>query len=282
MNRLLLICIGAQKAGTTWLADYCQSHPQIHHPPTKEVHFFDARFSPKWCARYEEEMLADLKDEVARLTMETCANGGIHQKLHALLMRLRMIEEPSNYIRFMHWGSGDRPVLFEATPDYSILPPQGFQAMRNMYANTKLIFLLRNPADRFLSSMRFNKTHIHDFDIEGRWRTLLDREDFRLMGDYGRTIREARKVFGKEGLHLEFYERLFDQAALDRICAFAGVQSHPGRFERRSNASVKIDLPPEMRDEARRAHAHVYHEVNEICGGDLPDSWKTDLTALGG
>ena len=277
----MVICIGAQKAGTTWLADYLRQHPQVHLPPVKEIHFFDARFAPKWCAKYEDEMLDDLKAEVERLTIKTCADPGIQHKLTALLLRLRMIASPSDYIRFMHWGSGDKPVLFEATPDYTMLPREGFQAMQNIYPDTRIIFLLRNPADRFLSSMRFNKTHLPTFDIEGRWRELMQREDFRLLTDYGRTIREAVSVFGREKLHLEFYERLFDQDAVDRICAFCGIEARPADLGRRSNASTSIELPGEMRSEARNAYGHVYREVAEFFAGDVPDSWRADLAALG-
>ena len=45
---------------------------------------------------------------------------------------------------------------------------------------------------------------------------LIAREDFMLLADYDRTIREALKVFAPEQLHLEFYEWLFDQEAIDR------------------------------------------------------------------
>ena len=56
--------------------------------------------------------------------------------------------------------------MFEATPDYSMLDATGFQAMKNTHPDTRLIFLLRNPADRYWSSMKFNRTHNPAFDID--------------------------------------------------------------------------------------------------------------------
>jgi hypothetical protein len=38
------ICIGAQKAGTTWLYVTLGRRPDIWFPPFKEFHFFDTTF----------------------------------------------------------------------------------------------------------------------------------------------------------------------------------------------------------------------------------------------
>lgn len=282
MTRTLLICIGAQKAGTTWLADYMRAHPQVHVPPVKEVHFFDARFVPKWCAKYEEEMLLAFQREAAALTLQSCGDPVLQHKLHSMLLRFRMIANPAEYIRFMSWGAAGRPVLFEATPDYSMLDRRGFQAMRDVHADTRLVFLLRNPVDRFWSSMKFNRTHNPGFDIDVMFDRLLEREDFLLLADYGRTIREAGAVFGPKRLHLEFYERLFDQAAVNGICRFAGIDARPADFARRSNASAPGDMPSDRRARAVRAYARAYREIAEHFQGDVPARWKQDLTLLDG
>ncbi len=282
MTNTLLLCIGAQKAGTTWLADYFREHPEVHMPPVKEVHYFDARFVPEWCAKYEEEMLAEFQAESAGLTLETCGDPALQQKLHAMLLRFRMISNSSEYIRFMSWGAQTRSVLFEATPDYSMIDAAGFRAMKNMHADTRLIFLLRNPAERYWSSMKFNRTHNPAFDIDAMFDRLIDREDFMLLTDYDRTIREALKIFEPGRLHLEFYERLFDQSATDRICRFAGIGPRKADFGGRSNASIAGDMPAERRAQAVRAYSRVYSEIAERFQGDIPQNWKADMALLGG
>ena len=40
------LCIGAQKAGTTWLLAQLKSHPGIWMPPVKELQYFDTLFVP--------------------------------------------------------------------------------------------------------------------------------------------------------------------------------------------------------------------------------------------
>ncbi|MEZ5891784.1 MAG: sulfotransferase [Parvularculaceae bacterium] len=281
MTQSLILCIGAQKAGTTWLADYMRAHPEAHTPPVKEVHFFDARFAPKWCARYEAEMLADFQRKAAALTIEICGDPAVQHVLHAMMLRFRMIANPAEYIRFMSWGARQERILFEATPDYSMLDRTGFRAMRSVHPDVRVVFLLRNPADRYWSSMTFNRTHNPDFDIDAMFDKLLTREDFTLLADYGRTLREAEAAFGPERMHVEFYERLFDQRAVDRICAFAGIAPRPADFSARSNASAPMAMPEAQRAKAYRAYAHVYADIAARFSGDVPESWRQDMERYG-
>jgi hypothetical protein len=280
----LAICIGAQKAGTTWLADYAdymRGRPDVHVPPIKEVHYFDARFLPKWCARYEQEMLEDFKARVSALTLEDAA-GHTNGMLAAQVLRFQMIASPAGYGRFMAWGAGGKRVLFEATPDYSMLDARAFAAMRAAASDVRLIFLLRNPADRFWSSLTFNATHNPSFDIEAAFDRLIDREDFRLLGDYARTIAAVETAFPSDRLHLEFYEALFSVEAVQRICAFLGVP-YVSAVDVRANASAAPPaMPPDRRRSAVAAFRSVYEAMERRFGASLPASWRADLALVRG
>lgn len=275
----LFICIGTQKAGTTWFSDYMRSRPDVHSPAVKEVHYFDARFLPTWCAKYEQEMLAEFQRETAALTLSSCGDAGIQQKLAAMLLRFRMISDPREYMRFMNWGRRSAQVLFESTPDYAMLDRRAFKAMRAMAEDVRLLFLIRNPADRFWSSLRFNKTHRPDFDMDTMFDRLIGREDFELLTNYGRTIVEARAAVGQERLHVEFYERLFTPDAIRAICAFAGLNYIAPDFDGRSNASMKLDMPPGKRLQVVKAYQHVYREVAALFP-TLPAQWRTDIELI--
>lgn len=246
----------------------------------KEVHYFDARFIPKWCAKYEAEMLAEFQREVAGLTIENCGDQGLQQKLAAMLLRFRMIGDPREYLRFMNWGRRSASVLFEATPDYAMLDRRGFSAMIEMVPDLRLVFLIRNPADRFWSSLRFNKTHRPDFDIYVMFDRLIDREDFRLLADYGRTIVEARAAVGSGRLHVEFFERLFTPEAMAAICRFAGLNYVPPPFGARSNPSLSAEMPGQLRLKAIRAYEKSYRDVAALFPEILPASWRADMALL--
>ncbi len=280
MSDRLLICIGTQKAGTTWLSDYLRGRPDVHAPLVKEVHYFDARFLPKWCAKYEEEMLADFKREVAGLTISSCGASALQQKLAAMLLRFRMINDPREYMRFMTWGRRGANLIFEATPDYAMLDRKAYSAMASMAPDVRLLFLIRNPADRFWSALRFNKTHRPDFDIDAMFHKLIDREDFRLLADYGRTIAEAKVALGPDRLHVEFFERLFTVEAIRKICEFAGLDFAAPDFAKRSNASISAAMPPDLRLKAIKSYERSYREVAELFPEQLPENWRSDLGLL--
>lgn len=281
VSTTLLLCIGTQKAGTTWLSDYMRARGDVHAPPVKEVHYFDARFVPNWCAKYEEEMLSNFKEEVQGLTLLSSADPAMQQKLAAMLLRFRMVANPQDYMRFMQWGAGQKRTLFEATPDYMMMGAEGFAAMRALHPDVRLILLMRNPADRFWSSLRFNKTHTPNFDIDMMFDRLIGREDFRLLADYERTIRSVETALGPERLHIEFYERLFTPSAIKKICNFAGITYVEPDFDRRSNASDIKVMSADRRRQALVAYAHVYRAIGERLRGDMPENWRADVETIG-
>ncbi len=50
--------IGAQRAGTRWLYDQSQHHPDFWMPPIKELHYFDARARTGY-RTFHEQAVAD-------------------------------------------------------------------------------------------------------------------------------------------------------------------------------------------------------------------------------
>src|ERR1700759_3980060 len=57
------LCIGAQKAGTSWLDRNLRRHPKLWLPPMKELQFFSHLYLPaarKWTTRQRQEKGAKL------------------------------------------------------------------------------------------------------------------------------------------------------------------------------------------------------------------------------
>ena len=52
-NKTVFICIGAQKAGTTWLHAALSNYKDIGLPHIKELHYFDVKWLPKKFNTYE-------------------------------------------------------------------------------------------------------------------------------------------------------------------------------------------------------------------------------------
>lgn len=44
LNQIDFLCVGAEKSGTTWLAEMLWRHPQVFLPRQKEIHYFNRKF----------------------------------------------------------------------------------------------------------------------------------------------------------------------------------------------------------------------------------------------
>lgn len=278
LSETLLIGIGAQKAGTTWLAEYLRDHqPSVHLPLVKEVHFFDNYCMPNYGSFFEQQRLDNFKARTQGLALEDIKNNAAHAELHAQYRRFHAVTSPDAYLDFLRHDAKEGSILCDMTPDYALLDPSGFEFMKSVHDNIKLVFLLRNPADRYWSSLRFNKTHNPDFDVDGNFNVFLGRQDFVRFANYDRTVRVVHEVFGEDRLHLEFYENLFSDNTVKRFCNWLGVPFVTGNYDLKSNAAIQADMTVERRRQVVTAYQQTYREIAARFGDDLPENWRLDM-----
>ena len=149
------LCIGAQKAGTSWLWTQLKQHPDIWMPPIKELHFFDHNYCPEnrsWTTWHiQTHVLSCIKWHISVYDKPDFAY------LHYLagLAKDKMFTEAWYKRAFM------RPVargklLGDITPEYSTLPQEGVEYVKQYLGEIKIIYIIRDPMDRALSQMRMN------------------------------------------------------------------------------------------------------------------------------
>ena len=149
------LCIGAQKAGTSWLYAQLQSHPEVWMPPVKELQYFNHLYVPEhraWTTWH-------IRQGAAKAL-------GFHHARH---------EPPDfGYVRYLadlastdlftddwYLRAFDRPaangkLVGEITPEYSTIPEAGIRHLRGLLGAVKVIYLLREPLGRALSQLRMN------------------------------------------------------------------------------------------------------------------------------
>ncbi|MGB0906675.1 MAG: sulfotransferase [Maricaulaceae bacterium] len=281
MNELLLIGIGTQKAGTTWLSEYFRKHqPLVHQPQLKEVHFFDNYFMPKYGQFFEEQRLRGLQQSIQALDIVSVKNADKLKDLTAQLRRFSAILSPHDYLDFLRDGAASANILCDITPDYTLLGASAFEFMKQVHPNVKLMFLMRNPADRFWSSLRFNRTHNPNFDILENFDQMLYRDDFVRYVNYDRTLCAAFEHFSKPDVFTEFYENLFTDAAITKLCSWLKLPFQCGDYEVRSNEAQSEPLPENLRQKIVIAYARTYQEISDRFGyTNLPKNWRTDMEA---
>ena len=138
------LCIGAQKAGTSWLDAMLRQHPDIFLPPMKEVHFYDFIYVARNRPTIRSAFQRHLAQHGARSR---------HADYFARLAALPRREDAWYAAVFDHPDAAGR-VTGEITPAYSILPGEGVARVRATNPAMKIILIVRDPVDRALSHLR--------------------------------------------------------------------------------------------------------------------------------
>ena len=149
-----VVCIGAQKAGTSWLHHQLNEHPKIWTTPFKEVHYFNARHRPadrQWLPWHFREALRATE---RRFRLR-------HEEMPDAMVRY-LVEMTSDPMFTPKWyrqafAPAPRGILpLDTTPEYSTLPEAGVDEVAAFLPRAKFIYLLRDPVDRAISQLRMN------------------------------------------------------------------------------------------------------------------------------
>ncbi len=142
------LCIGAHKAGSTWLYQQLDSHPDFWMPPVKELHYLDQ------LSRVQRAAGPRCRDERDRRFLERLqslsAEPGIDLENYG-----RLFEPKASLL------SGD------ISPNYSTLGNKVIRQVVGYFPNLKVMFLARDPVERVWShlSMEVHYRQIEPFDV---------------------------------------------------------------------------------------------------------------------
>ena len=144
MARPDFLCIGAQKAGTSWLYRMLSQNESLFLPPIKEIHFFDYIYINQPSALGRRRLReagegAVAKAGVPRLFPQAQAADRTTDAWYAAV--------------FAHPKAKGR-IAGEITPAYSFLPAAGVRRVRAINRDLKILFIIRDPVDRALSHLR--------------------------------------------------------------------------------------------------------------------------------
>ena len=150
------ICAGMQKAGTQWLYDQLQCHPEFWMPPVKELHFFDnAEPSPGFInrrnsfvsdpvAESDRRSREDLRPLDARDSQFFAAFDQVTPTWGDMVAYARLFEPKGSLL------SGD------ITPAYSTLRMEVVARLAQAYPLARAVIVIRDPAARVLSQLRMD------------------------------------------------------------------------------------------------------------------------------
>lgn len=285
----VLYCVGATKAGTSWLYRHLAQHPDCHLRSIKELHYFDMieTGSQKRFLRRIRERIAALKAALA----EGDTRPTVQRQLRDALAWKDVIAAPEDvpaYMAYLAEGRGAKPVVADITPAYALLPEARLARMQDAAAETRFLYLLRDPVSRLWSQARMLATRREDGqDFAARARTVLERM-LEAIGnglpdreDYIGAITRLRAAVRPERLMILLQDHMMTAPGLSRLHAFLGIADRAGDFDRRVHEGTPLALPDDLRSRAQVALRPQYDFVARLFG-DLPDSWRRNMTEVHG
>ena len=223
------LCIGVQKAATSWLWVQLRSHPDVWMPPVKELHFFDHLFVPnnrKWTGWH-------IKTHAGRTIKWHRENGKdsgpYFEYLQGLLAEDMLTEEW--YRRAYSLMAAKNKMTGDITPEYCMIGREGIEYVRNLVGNIKIIIIIRDPVDRALSQLRMNaknqKIDLASASLD-QWMALATDPVISTRARYSQFIPLWRGVFGTSNVLILRYVDVALQPVtlLRRTEQFLGISSH--------------------------------------------------------
>lgn len=207
MIKNLFLCVGAQRSGSTWLYSHLKKHPDIGFAYTKEIHYFDtihsgsillARTKIDEIDRVIKENRYLLERYFADLSAGKPVNGQIHQLMSPV--------DDQWYAGI--FSENKKKYAADFSPEYALLPDEGFEHINRICQNKKILFTMRDPIDRAKSAIcYFFKGQGRSIrGVENSELVKLAQTDFIIgMSSYEATVQKLQQHFFAEDLLFLFF-----------------------------------------------------------------------------
>jgi len=281
--QVVFLCVGAAKAGTSWLFRQLSVHPDCHFRAIKELHYFDALDAgrlERQAARHAAEHYK-LQNRLAEAGREPGPGEArwLQDRADWLTVLDRGGEDLPAYLDYLGAGAGAAQVVGEMTPAYALLEPERLGRMARMAGDVRVLYLVRDPVEQLWSHVRMIAARR---DGAGRAEAarcgrIFDRvlaggeTEIAARGDYGAALARLAAAVPGAKLLIEVFEEMVAGAGLARICDFLGIGRVAGAL-----APVHAGQPVAMTaDQRLRAGDWLapQYEAAEAALGRTPGAW---------
>lgn len=281
---VVFLCVGAAKAGTSWLHRQLSAHPECHFRTIKELHYFDAVDNDRVGRQLQHHRAQQIG------LLERVTSGGTstsEEQARRLADRgdwldvlERQGEDVPSYLDYLHKDAGDARLVGDMTPAYALLSEARLRQMAGMAVDVRFLYLLRDPVERLWSHVRMIAAR-RDADgsvSERRCGNILARtirgeeSQIAMRSDYASAIARLTSAVPVGRLLIEVFEEMVSGEGLARICDFLGlsrVASDP--------VPVHAGQPLAMTGDQRAAAAEwlaPQYDAAERALGRMPGGWR--------
>ena len=271
------LCIGLQKAGTGWLYDQLQFHPDFWMPPVKELHFLDNSFPNKKVASTITKVLSDFDrasrgrnrkdrrelDERDRDFYEcakACIGKGNNLDLYAALFRQK-----------------GELIAGDITPAYSNIEEEKIDAFVARFPKTKILILLRDPVKRAISQI--GMAYRGQKAPEASFRELEAFKTFFEGGPFGRRSYATRYVknWGSRLPAAQFAYFFFDDLIAQPDVLRSDILTFLG-----ADPSKSSRFPPEFNRKSKEEKLVLSEDIQAYIQEIFQDELKLSAEMFGG
>jgi Sulfotransferase family len=284
------LVIGAQKAGTSWLASNLSRHSNVWMPPLKELHYFDERIKELpfgaslirlTSRRYTDE---DWYPWYWRYQLQDLLKRRFHRygknfDPETLLWALKFFGRPPSdrwYASLFEQGRGK--ITGEATPDYSILEEGMVARIHELMPQAKIIFFMRNPIERPYSSAvmqlrnlkgmgrEVEAAALQSFFVSFSRQSTVDSHT-----RYLRSLEKWRRFYPDKQIFVGFLEdiQFYPVQLLQRLYGFMELDpSHTQEAKsRKINPGFQENMPTQLATQLARTYYDDLHHLSACFGG---------------
>lgn len=219
------ICVGAQKAATTWLYDALSRTPGVFLPRIKELHYFSELYSID-AKRFGPKHRIEQIDHIRRF--HTARNTGSEYE-RMVLDQLKHIEAgplDDDWYRGIFEFAHDNEVCGEICPCYMSLPVRGVRHVLSINPLMRILILVRDPIERLWSHMRMHAKSGHvQLDNQALVQGNAEMGPYLRYTDYATAIPRWESMAADGRVKVMLYDQIRDQtnAAVDEILSFIGM-----------------------------------------------------------
>ncbi len=280
---VVLICVGAAKAGTSWLHRQLAAHPECHFRSIKELQYFNAIDAGRTSAELKKhrDIQASMLDRFARDGRRPNDEqaGRLSDRADWLDVLERKHENVAAYLRYLETGAGRAQVVGDMTPAYALLSEGRLGGMARMAPDVRILYLLREPVDRLWSHVRMIAERR---DGQGRVtarrcdrilkRVISGEEDqIAKRSDYAAALAKLLAAIPAGKLLIEVFEDVIAGDAFQRICDFLGISRvEPNLVP--VHEGQPLDMTAQQREAAAAWLAPQYDAAARALGG-MPEAW---------
>jgi hypothetical protein len=181
---------------------------------------------------------------------------------------------PASYRAFLEAEKTEHSlVVGEITPGYATLTDEGFALMRETLQGPRIIFIMRDPLDRYWSAVRMAQSNPEMLDFS--FHRAFKLGGYQARGDYRATIEALERQFEPDAVLYLFYEDLVSAPTLRRVAHFLGVEPEWSWDLDKTSRIGKPHPMPDPSTELIHMLQPTYDFVRERFGDAVPGAWRT-------